>query len=276
MTDEHEVGTLACRDKDRIDANSAEDRDSLAKLWESFKQSGSRSVRDKLIVAYSPLVKYVASKLASGLPHYVEREDLAEYGFIGLIDAIQRYDPARNVKFETYAIPRIRGAIIDALRAQDWVPRSVRSKAKDLEQAYSKLHMELGRVPTEQEVARELGITEGGFRAMLAEMPYSGVATLDQVVSTTGDGGGVTLGDTLEEKSAGPGAVYENREVMDTLATALQALAERERIVIGLYYFEGLTLAAIGEILGVTESRVCQMHTKAVLQLRGMLASRIL
>jgi RNA polymerase sigma factor for flagellar operon FliA len=248
---------------------------STARLWAEYKNGGERKIRDQLIVMYSPLVKYVAARVAVGLPQHVESSDLVSYGIIGLIDAIDRFDPVRQVKFETYAIPRIRGAIIDELRAIDWVPRSVRAKARALEQAYASLEASLLRTPTDSEVAVELGMSEKELQDILRQLSFVGVAALDEVFAAGGERGQrSTLGETIPDATPGPAAVFDEQESKEILAQAILHLAERERTVLSLYYYEGLTLAEIGEILGVTESRVCQIHTKAVLQLRARLSDR--
>ncbi|HXW33836.1 MAG TPA: RNA polymerase sigma factor WhiG [Acidimicrobiales bacterium] len=246
-----------------------------ARLWEEYKSSGERGLRDQLIVLYSPLVKYVAARVAVGLPQHVDGSDLVSYGIIGLIDAIDRFDPVRAVKFETYAIPRIKGAIIDELRAIDWVPRSVRAKARAVEQAYASLEATLLRTPTDAEIAAELGMSEKELQDVLRQVSFVGIAALDEVFLVGGDRTErTTLGDTIPDATAGPVAIFEDKESKEILAQAISQLGDRERTVLSLYYYEGLTLAEIGEILGVTESRVCQIHTKAVLQLRGRLDRR--
>jgi RNA polymerase sigma factor for flagellar operon FliA len=251
------------------------EQDSTTRLWAEYKRSGERQIRDQLIVLYSPLVKYVAARVAVGLPQHVDGADLVSYGIIGLIDAIDRYDPVRNVKFETYAIPRIKGAIIDELRAIDWVPRSVRSKARAVEQAYASLEASLLRTPSDAEVAAELGISDKELQEILRQISFVGVAALDEVLSVGAERGErATLGDTVADATQGPSAIFEDRESKEILTEAIKQLAERERTVLSLYYYEGLTLAEIGQILGVTESRVCQIHTKAVLQLRARLSER--
>jgi RNA polymerase sigma factor FliA len=249
---------------------------STARLWAEYKSSGGdRAIRDQLIILYSPLVKYVAARVAVGLPQHVEGADLVSYGIIGLIDAIDRFDPVRQVKFETYAIPRIRGAIIDELRAIDWVPRSVRAKARALEQAYATLEASLLRTPTDAEVAAELGVSEKELQDVLRQLSFVGVAALDEVFAVGGERRQRTsLGETIPDVGPGPAAMFDEKESKEILAQAIIHLAERERTVLSLYYYEGLTLAEIGEILGVTESRVCQIHTKAVLQLRARLSDR--
>ncbi|HXW39545.1 MAG TPA: RNA polymerase sigma factor WhiG [Acidimicrobiales bacterium] len=251
------------------------DDDSTTRLWAEYKKSGDQQIRDQLIVLYSPLVKYVAARVAVGLPQHVDGSDLVSYGIIGLIDAIDRFEPVRKVKFETYAIPRIKGAIIDELRAIDWVPRSVRSKARAVEQAYAALESSLLRTPTDSEVAAELGISEKDLQEILRQISFVGVAALDEVLSAGGDRSDrATLGDTVPDAGDGPSAMFEDKESKEILTQAIKQLGDRERTVLSLYYYEGLTLAQIGEILGVTESRVCQIHTKAVLQLRARLSER--
>ena len=231
-------------------------------------------MRDQLIVHYSPVVKYVAGRVSVGLPRHVDEADLASYGIIGLIDAIERFEPLRNIKFETYAIPRIKGAIIDELRSIDWVPRSVRAKARAVEQSYSKLEATLHRTPTDTEVATDLEMTDAEFQTALRKISFVGVVALDEVFRGGDRTDRSTLGETLPDSTAGPGDTFEVKETKEALIQAVSQMAEREKTVLTLYYYEGLTLAEIGEILGVTESRVCQIHTKAVLQLRAKLADR--
>ncbi len=248
--------------------------DGMERLWSDYKRSGERTLRDQLIVHYSPVVKYVAGRVSVGLPRHVDEADLASYGIIGLIDAIERFDPVRNVKFETYAIPRIKGAIIDELRSIDWVPRSVRAKARAVEQAYAKLEASLRRTPTDEEVATELGMTDEEFQTVLRKISFVGVVALDEVFHGGDRSDRGTLGENLPDASAGPLATFEVKETKEALVRAVNQMGEREKMVLTLYYYEGLTLAEIGEILGVTESRVCQIHTKAVLQLRAKLSDR--
>lgn len=239
-------------------------------LWARYKANGTRSERDQLILHYSPLVKYVAGRVAVGLPQNVEQSDLVSYGIFGLIDAIDKFDPDRGYKFETYAIARIRGAIIDELRAIDWVPRSVRAKARALENAYAKLEGNLHRTPTDEELASELDITDAQLQTTLSQISFVGLVALDEMLSVGGDrGDSMTLGDTIADPGEGPVGAYEVEEMRHILAAAINSLPEREKVVLTLYYYEGLTLAEIGQVLGVTESRVSQIHTKAVLQLRS-------
>jgi len=214
-------------------------------------------------------VKYVASRVATGLPASVDQADLVSYGMFGLIDALEKFDPGRGNKFETYAIPRIKGAIIDELRAMDWVPRSVRFKAREIEKAYSDLESIHKRAPTEKEVAARLGVTLRELHEVINQISFVQVLQLDEILSVGSDRGEqVSLLDTLADRGTDPTTALEGEETRGLLAAAINSLSEREKIVVTLYYFEGLTLAEIGEILGVTESRVCQIHTKAVGQLR--------
>ncbi len=256
------------------DASPEESERALRTLWEDFKADGAQPLRDRLILHYSPLVKYVAGRVGVGLPPNIEQADLVSYGIFGLIDAIEKFDLARAIKFETYAISRIRGAIIDELRAIDWIPRSVRYKAREVERAYSGLEAKLHRTPTEAEVAAEMGIGLDDLHAIFSQVSFVNVVALDELLSVGGEKGDkLSLVDTLQDaKADDPVLAFESEETKFMLAKAINTLPEREKIVVTLYYYEGLTLAEIGQVLGVTESRICQMHTKAVLQLRGKLS----
>jgi RNA polymerase sigma factor for flagellar operon FliA len=243
-------------------------------LWREFRATGDQGIRDRLIVTYAPLVKYVAGRLGSGLPAHVDDEDLVSYGLLGLIGAIERYDPDRDVKFETYAIARIRGAIIDELRALDWVPRSVRSRARDIERAIAELEGKLGRAPTDEEIAQKLGFSEEELNESLSEISRSSIAALDELWTISGTSGDqVALIDTIEDPEApDPQSSLSQTEMREAIADAIARLPEREKLVVTLYYYEELTLREIGEVLGVTESRVSQLHTKAVLRLKARLS----
>jgi RNA polymerase sigma factor for flagellar operon FliA len=246
----------------------------LRDLWRRYKTGGDEQAREGLVVAYSPLVKYVAGRMASGLPAHVDEADLISYGLVGLINAIERFDLGRDVKFETYAITRIKGAIIDELRSLDWVPRSVRQRARDIERANAKLEHRLQRAPTDEEMSAELGMTVDDFQDALLQISNSTIAALDElwtVNDTSGDQ--VSLLDTITDDSApDPASLVDATELKDRVADAIARLPEREKLVIALYYYENLTLREIGEVLGVTESRVSQLHTKAILRLRSRLS----
>jgi RNA polymerase sigma factor for flagellar operon FliA len=244
-------------------------------LWREYRANGNPAIRDRLIVTYAPLVKYVAGRLGSGLPAHVDDEDLVSYGLLGLIGAIERYDPERDVKFETYAIARIRGAIIDELRALDWVPRSVRSRARDIERAIAELEAKLARVPTDEEIAGKLGLTTEELDESLSEIGRSSIAALDELWTISGSSGDqVALIDTIEDPDApDPQGSLSQTELREAIADSIARLPEREKLVVTLYYYEELTLREIGEVLGVTESRVSQLHTKAILRLKARLGS---
>jgi RNA polymerase sigma factor for flagellar operon FliA len=216
--------------------------------------------------------------MSSGLPAHVEEADLISYGLGGLISAIGRFDLAREIKFETFAIPRIRGAIIDELRSLDWVPRSVRARAREFERVNMKLEARLQRAPTDEEMAAELGLSVEDFQEALLQISTSTIVALDELWSVSDSSGDqVSLLDTLPDRGApDPQSVVDQGELRDRIADAIAALPEREKLVIALYYYENLTLREIGEVLGVTESRVSQLHTKAVLRLRSKLGPEIL
>lgn len=243
----------------------------VTQLWERYEQDRAPEVREQLILHYAPLVKYVAGRVAVGMPSHVEHADLVSYGIFGLMDAIERFEPERGFRFETYAVPRIRGAIIDELRSIDWVPRSVRTRARQVENALQQLEASLGRSASEEELAEELGWSLEELQDTLARMSMTSIAALDEVLDV-GEGDRITLVDTLQDLSAVlPDERLDDVETKRLLRETLARLTEREQTVLGLYYFEGMTLAQIGDVLGVTESRVCQIHTKAVLSLRTKL-----
>lgn len=256
-------------------AEFPDNEEQLRNLWVSYKENADRGTRERLILHYAPLVKYVAGRVGVGLPSSVDPADLVSNGMFGLIDAIEKYQPDRAIKFETYAVSRIRGAIIDELRSYDWVPRSVRQKARDVERAYQQLQLRLERTPSDEEVADELGITVKALRQIFRQVSYVHVAALDELLSIGGDKSDrVSLGDTIaDERADDPVGLFEAEETKEILGMAVSSLPEREKIVISLYYYEGMTLNEIGQVLGVTESRACQLHTKAVMQLRGQLGS---
>jgi RNA polymerase sigma factor FliA len=243
----------------------------LKDLWRRYREQADQRARERLVVAYSPLVKYVAGRMGSGLPAHVEEADLISYGLVGLISAIERYEPEREIKFETYAIPRIRGAIIDELRALDWVPRSVRARAREIERANVKLEHKFQRAPTDEEIAAELDIKLSEFQESLIQISNSTIAALDELWTVSDSSGDqVSLLDTIQDPtSPDPAKVMDATDLKDRVADAIARLPEREKLVIALYYYENLTLREIGEVLGVTESRISQLHTKAVLRLRS-------
>ena len=250
-------------------------QDETQALWREYARTKDQGVRDRLILTYAPLVKYVAGRLGSGLPAHVDENDLVSYGLLGLIGAIERFDPNRDIKFETYAIARIKGSIIDELRAMDWVPRSVRSRARDIERAIGELERKLHRAPTDEEIAEKLGVTTDDLNESLTEIGRSSIAALDELWTISSGGGGdqVALIDTIEDtQGPEPQSELAQTELKEALGEAIARLPEREKLVVTLYYYEELTLREIGEVLGVTESRVSQLHTKAILRLKARLA----
>ena len=244
-------------------------------LWQRYRDTGDTGLREQLILHYSPLVKYVAGRVASGMPQHVEHTDLVAYGIFGLMDAIEKFDVARGFKFQTYAITRIRGAIIDELRALDWVPRSVRRKARRIQQAIAAVEARKGSSADDDEIALELEIGVDELADWLSKVSLTNMVALDQALAG-GDGERLSLVDTLRDtRTPGPQEHVDDEAMRELLRTAIGRLGEREQKVLALYYFEGLTLRQIGEILGVTESRICQIHTKAVLSLRTRLTASV-
>jgi RNA polymerase sigma factor for flagellar operon FliA len=233
-------------------------------LWVDYLARPTRAVRDRLVVHYTALVSSVAHRVASGLPSYVEHADLVQSGVFGLIDAVERFDPERSPRFESYAAQRIRGAILDELRAQDWVPRSVRGRARELERAQERLEARLLRAATDRELAGELGLPVHELRGLTRQVQVVSVEALDE----TAGGASELLAD---QDTPDPMATVQARETLRQLAMVVGQLGERDRTVIRLYYLENRTLAEIGRLLGVTESRVCQLHTRLVGRLRGRL-----
>jgi RNA polymerase sigma factor for flagellar operon FliA len=247
--------------------------DDTGALWQEYVRSRDRTVRDRLILTYAPLVKFVAGRLGSGLPAHVDEGDLVSYGLLGLIGAIERFDPDREIKFETFAIARIKGAIIDELRALDWVPRSVRARARDIERAIAELEKQLHRAPNDEEIADKLGLTQEELDGSLTEISRSSIAALDELWTASDGGDQIALLDTIEDTlGPEPQSALAETEMREALGESIARLPEREKLVVTLYYYEELTLREIGEVLGVTESRVSQLHTKAILRLKSRLA----
>ena len=244
----------------------------LTELWATFHRTESTAVRDTLIEKYLYLVRYVAGKMAMSVPPSVEIDDLVSAGVVGLMDAIGKYDPGRDTKFETYAVARIRGAIVDDLRSLDWVPRSVRRKARMVEEAYSSLENELGRAASDEEISRKLNMSVDEFRSIVEEVVPAGLLSLDDFVGNQ-DGERTTriIDLVCAKDGVSPSSHIEVEEMKDTLANSILNLPEKERTVVALYYYEDMTLKEIGRTLGVSESRISQIHTKAMLRLRGRL-----
>lgn len=245
----------------------------IAALWQDFAHSPSQEIRDRLVLHYAPLVKYVAGRVGTGLPTHVDVGDLVQSGIFGLVDAIEKFEPERGSRFETYAMQRIRGAILDELRAQDWVPRVVRSRAREAERALERLGGRLHRTPNDAELAYELGITLDELRELYGQLQLTSVVALEDLVVAGRESPSVV--DTLrDDGAADPIAVLVDQDNRRQLADAIAQLIDRDRVIVSLYYFESLTLAEIGKVLGVTESRVSQLHTRAVLRLRAKLVEQ--
>lgn len=238
-------------------------------VWRRYKQQQLAPDREALILHYAPLVKFVAGRVGAGLPKAVEDGDLVSAGMFGLMDAIEKFDVDRGIRFESYAMTRIRGAIIDELRSTDWVPRSVRAAARRVERAIHDLEIKNGAAPTDVEIAKQAGVTLEELQAIYLEMTFTGLVAFDEILSPGDD----TLSHrSRNNRSSHPEIAHEAEELSRVVRDAIRRLPERERAVLGLYYFEGLTMSEIGEVLDVSESRVCQIHSKAVLHLRSRMS----
>lgn len=240
-------------------------------LWRRYRENQDQSAWEKLVELYAPLVKHVAARLRLVLPAHVEFEDLVGNGVFGLLAAIERFQPERGIKFETFATPRIRGAILDSLRAADWAPRSLRQQERRLSQAYGKLERRLGRPATAREVCEELGVTLQELRALEREVSQAVLLSLDAALKGVEEGEEVTLGAKIASEHGDPVLALEREEKKRLLAAAIRELPEKEKLVIALYYYEDLNIKEIAQVLKVTESRVSQLHTRALLRLRGKL-----
>ena len=243
--------------------------------WLRYQRSQCPEVRARLLKKYLPLVRNVAGRMAIGFPRSVELSDLINTGVIGLVEAFANFDPDRGVKFETYAVPRIRGAILDELRALDWVPRSARARSREIERAVNSLENDHGRQPSNVELADKLGFTMAELMSAIGDICNSSLLSLDETVYREEDNHQVPRIETVSDANH-PSALgdVEKLEMRAFLTTAIDRLTEQEKLVIALYYFEELTLKEIGEVMSISESRVSQIHTKAVLKLRGMVKEK--
>ena len=242
-----------------MDVNQKQDY--INQLWSQYRKTKTVQIRELLIEHYLPLVKLVAGRVAIGMPAHVDKEDLVSNGFFGLLEALDRFDPAREIKFETYAVARIRGSILDSIRAQDWVPATLRQKARQYEKTLADVENRLGRSATDQEIAEALDITVTELQHLLNKLSTSTIIPLEEFAKT----------ETSSNQSFNPSENIEEKEVKETLVKTIDRLPDKERLVVTLYYYEGLTLKEIGKVLGVSESRISQLHTKAVFRLRGRL-----
>ncbi len=245
-----------------------------SELWELYRNTHDPKIRDRFIEQYSPLVKYVAGKVAIGMPQNVEFDDLVGFGVFGLFDAIEKFDPEKHVKFKTYAVTRIRGAIYDELRSIDWVPRSVRQKAREIEDTIHRLEASLGRAASDKEIADELGVSVSEFQKLMLKVSGTSVLSLNDVWYTGDENDTVAIVDGIESpQSLNPDIIIEKEEIRRVIVQAISELPEKEKKVLVLYYYEDLTLKEIGKVLDVTESRVSQLHTKAIMRLRTKLTN---
>jgi RNA polymerase sigma factor for flagellar operon FliA len=250
--------------------------DRIDKLWKDYRKSRSPEIRERLVLRYVSLVKYVAGRLAIGLPPSVQADDLISSGILGLMDAIDKYDLERDTRFETYAVTRIRGAILDELRALDWIPRSTRQKARKLENVYIELENSLGRSATTEEVAKHMNLSTEALYGLLDEVRSTNLVSLDEYVQGKDGDGQTRLVDAVEDRvSLDPSDRIDIEDLKEVMNVAILRLPPRERLVIALYYYEELTLKEIGSILNVSESRISQIHTKAIVRLRGKLRSQM-
>lgn len=248
----------------------------MSTVWIKYKEQQLLDARDELIIHYAYLVKYVANRLAINLSSVVELDELVSYGIEGLMDAIEKFDHTRNIKFETYAITRVRGAMIDGLRSMDWVPVSVRQKSKELEKAYAAVESRLGRSATDNEIAQEMGISVSDLANLVKDVASTTIISLDEFLP--GDDGEEKKRRIIElledENTVDALGLIEIKEIKDLLARSISRLPDKEKMVIYLYYYEGLTLKEIGATLSLSESRISQLHTKAILRLRGSLSKK--
>lgn len=245
------------------------EKDALDEAWLLCKATGHVAYRNRLVLHYTSLVRYVAQKLRAGMPATVEHEDLVSYGMFGLLDAIEKFDLDKGVKFETYAVARIRGAIIDEIRSLDWVPRSVRSKARDIERARVELEAELGRPAEHTEVAQILGLSLEEYWHLASDASVSQVGHFASAGQDSSEAGAEWS--VKADVTASPEEQFETSEIVDLLGQAVSNMDERSKTILVLYYLQEMTLAEIGQILGVTESRVCQLQSKVLQTLRDTL-----
>ena len=255
-------------------ATSLFDEKTEDELWLEYKKTRSPQLRDKFIRQYMPLVKYVAGKLAVGMPGSVEFDDLVGFGQFGLLDAIEKFDPGKNVKFKTYAVTRIRGAIFDELRQLDWVPRSVRQKSREIQDTIVDLESKLGRTATDAEIAEKMGVSEAEYQQTVMKVSGTSVLSLNDVWYSGNDNDHMSIGDSIESPSSlNPDVIVEREEIRKVIVEAINELPEKEKMVIVLYYHEDLTFKEIGQVLEVSESRISQLHTRANLRLRAKLTN---
>lgn len=243
-------------------------------LWKEYRKTHKQEIRDTLIKQYAPLVKYVAGKISVGMPQNVDFDDLVGFGVFGLFDAIEKFDPEKHVKFKTYAVTRIRGAIFDELRSIDWVPRSVRQKTREIEDTIQSLEASLGRSASDDEVAKAMNMSREQYNQMVLKVRGTSILSLNDVWFTGDDSDKVSIQDSIESPvSLQPDSIAEKDEIRRVIVQAINELPDKEKKVLVLYYYEDLTLKEIGKVLEVTESRISQLHTKAIMRLRSKLTN---
>lgn len=243
-------------------------------LWQEYRKTGSQSIRDAIVKQYAPLVKYVAGKISVGMPQNVDFDDLVGFGIFGLFDAIEKFDPDKHIKFKTYAVTRIRGAIFDELRSIDWVPRSVRQKTREIDEIMQHLESKLGRTATHEEIAEEMGVSIEQYNQIMLKISGTSLMSLHDLWYTGEDNDKISIAESIESVSSfRPDTIAEKGELQRVIIETINELPEKEKKVLVLYYYEDLTLKEIGKVLDVTESRISQLHTKAISRLRSKLTN---
>ena len=243
-------------------------------LWQQYYKTQDIEIRDKIINQYAPLVKYVAGKVSAGLPPSVSFNDLVSFGTFGLLDAINKFDPNKHVKFKTYAVTRIRGAIFDELRAMDWIPRSVRQKAREINEQIEYLEFRYGRSPTDNELAQSLNMSQEEFNQTMLKINSTSLLSLNDVLSVSEDESLARIETVRSPNRYQPEEVIERQVIRQAIVDAINQLPEKEKMILVFYYYEDLTLKEIGALMKVTESRVSQLHTRAVTRLRNILSNQ--
>jgi len=237
-------------------------------LWDRWKQAPDEKAKEALLVAYLPVVKQVASRMKMSLPHSVNLDDIVGSGILGLINSVENFNPELGFKFETYAIPRIRGAILDGLRDFDWVPRSIRAKEKLLESTVTALETELGRIPSDEEIAERLDLTMSEYHKLVDDVSATTLLSFDRPLGSEGESGGSLYDLVADAGGDNPLDLMERKEIKSLVIELINRLPEQEKLVIALYYYEELTLKEIGKVLDISESRVSQIHTKIILSMK--------
>jgi RNA polymerase sigma factor for flagellar operon FliA len=250
------------------------DQKTEEELWQEYRRARDPAIREIFIKQYAPWVKYVAGKVAAGMPHNVEFDDLVGFGVFGLLDAIEKFDLDKNVKFKTYAVTRIRGAIFDELRAIDWVPRSIRTNTREVEDAIVNLEAQLGRTATDQEIASSLGMDENEYLKTMQKISTTSILSLNDMWYSGDDSDQVSIGEGIVSPPVlQPEVIVEKEEIRRLIIEFIKELPQKEQQILSAYYYDEATLREIGQVLNITESRVSQLHTKAITHLRAKLTN---